>query len=79
MSDDIRRSIFLYNKKHKQEIYAFLFGVVLGVIFLSALVIAFNSTGPIIIGTEMNTNGMVEYMCLGNGCEEVLEFSWNDH
>ena len=62
----------------RQRIYAAVFCMFLGLIMLSSLVIAFSSSGPIILGTEMNTNGMVEYMCLGNGCENVSQFSWHD-
>ncbi|NCC22312.1 MAG: hypothetical protein EOM26_07600 [Alphaproteobacteria bacterium] len=33
--------------------------------------IAAFSSGPIILGTELNTNGLVEYLCLGVGCEDI--------
>lgn len=37
---------------------------------------AFASAPPIILGTEMNTNGVVEYFCLGNGCENLTPMDW---
>jgi len=36
------------------------------------------NTGPIVLGTELNTNGHVEYLCLGNGCESYAKMSWPD-
>jgi len=29
------------------------------------------SAGPIVLGTEMNTDGLVEYLCLGMGCDSL--------
>lgn len=47
--------------------------------FLAAsLATAALSTGPIILGTEMNTDGLVEYLCLGNGCEDFTAIRWQD-
>lgn len=40
------------------------------------LLMAFMNSGPIILGTEMNTNGAVEYLCLGSGCDDLRDFDW---
>ena len=34
------------------------------------------SSGPIILGTEKNTNGLVQYLCLGSGCEDLPSVDW---
>ncbi|MAQ71801.1 MAG: hypothetical protein CL565_06370 [Alphaproteobacteria bacterium] len=35
------------------------------------IVTAVASSGPLVLGSELNTNGMVEYLCLGNGCADL--------
>ena len=47
--------------------------VLLVVFFAMAL-----SSGPIILGTEMNANGSVEYLCLGASCEDMNAMRWSD-
>jgi len=50
-------------------------------LFISALGImcyAFSQNRNLIIGTELNANGTVEYMCLGSDCENLNRFSWSD-
>lgn len=47
-------------------------------LFVGSLTMACLNTGPIILGTEMNDNGLVEYMCLGTGCEDFTAFRWDD-
>lgn len=63
-----------YTRRKIREIKAVLFGVTLCAMLLSSLVIAFVSTGPIVLGTEMNTDGQVEYLCLFGGCERTSLF-----
>ena len=42
----------------------------LTVLCLSLAMVAANAS-PLVLGTEMNTNGQVEYLCLGKGCEAI--------
>lgn len=35
-------------------------------------------SGPIVLGTELNANGTVEYLCVGSACENFTDFHWND-
>lgn len=56
---------------------AFCFSLI--ALFVGSLVMACLNTGPVILGTEMNDNGLVEYLCLGNGCENFTAMRWNDH
>jgi hypothetical protein len=50
---------------------AFFFCAGLCGVLVFLLGLSFVSTGPIVLGTEMNTNGLVEYLCLGLGCETL--------
>ena len=65
-----------YFREKRQELWAYLFGTS----FLTMLVLcagmAFFSAGPIILGTEMNANGTVEYLCLGRSCETYQAMDW---
>ena len=47
------------------------FSVFLVLIFIFTLVMVFATSGPLILGTEMNANGTVEYLCLSNDCEAI--------
>ncbi|MDB2683130.1 hypothetical protein N9Z27_02640 [Alphaproteobacteria bacterium] len=62
----------------REEVKAILFCGFLVLAVSVFLTTAFISSGPIVLGTEMNTNGKVEYMCLGTGCENLADFSWSD-
>lgn len=48
------------------------FGVTLVLIMMVSVVTIFMSSGPIVLGSEMNTNGMVEYLCLGTSCTDLF-------
>ena len=48
---------------------ALLFFLALVIVSFVSIIGVFVSSGPIILGTEMNTNGLVEHLCLGRGCE----------
>lgn len=52
------------------------FGIVLLVFFGCAVLGAFWYSGPLVLGTEINTNGLVEYLCLGRGCEFGAPMDW---
>lgn len=55
---------------------ASLFFAGLVITLIVCVTMAFASAPPIILGTEMNTNGVVEYLCLGNGCENLTAMDW---
>lgn len=38
---------------------------------LGMLVVSLLDMGPIILGSERNGNGSVEYLCLGTGCRDI--------
>lgn len=40
-------------------------------VFSLSVFTAFASAGPLVLGSEMNTNGLVEYLCLGTGCDNL--------
>ena len=54
-----------------EDIKIYLFGAFLMALFIGGLAVALLSSGPIVLGSEMNTNGKVEYLCLGTGCEDA--------
>lgn len=62
----------------KDEVKGFFLALLLISAFALSLITATSSAGPVILGTEMNTNGQVEYMCLGQGCENFTNFQFSD-
>lgn len=56
---------------------AMIFGVSIIAILIICIGVAL-SRNPIILGTEMNADGRVEYLCLGRGCEDYTKFKWRD-
>lgn len=58
-----------YKKKSREEFWAILFSGFLFMIVAVSIFLAFDASGPVVLGTEMNTNGLVEYLCIGRGCE----------
>lgn len=35
------------------------------------MVLVFVSAWPLVLGSELNADGTVEYLCLGRGCEDL--------
>lgn len=58
-------------RKTRETAFAALFSGFLLLGFLTCLFVACYSVGPVILGTEMNANGSVEYLCLGNACNDI--------
>lgn len=56
------------NEEHKAVLFCTLMLCLVTFSFFFAL----TSSGPIVLGTEMNTNGMVEYLCLGTDCNNIF-------
>lgn len=56
----------------------FCFALSLLLLFILSLIGIFMNAGPMVLGTEMNANGHVEYLCLGNGCDSHSEMFWTD-
>lgn len=63
---------------YRQNLCAVMFSIFLFQVALGSIVLMMMSMDPVILGTEMNTNGMVEYLCLGNGCESYRDMYWKD-
>lgn len=64
------------NRRSKELVKASIFCTALIFSLFVFLFTAFSQSDPIILGTEMNTNGMVEYLCLGNGCDHLQDMDW---
>jgi hypothetical protein len=61
----------------RQELrHAFAFFLCVMSLLIFFIVLALHSSGPIILGTERNTNGLVEYLCLGSGCDGLNRMNW---
>lgn len=70
-------SIERYQARRRRNTFkVFSMAALLVVVLLSVFVALFVNSGPIILGTEMNTNGLVEYLCIGNGCEDLTDMDW---
>lgn len=51
------------------------FGLFLVLLAAFAVITAILSVkGPLVLGTELNANGTVEYLCLGNGCQNPMDW-----
>jgi hypothetical protein len=67
-----------YKMLRSNMFWPYIFGTLVFVLMLASFFIGLRKTGPIVLGTEMNTNGQVEYLCLGKGCESGSIMRWND-
>lgn len=65
-------------ERREVNVYHIAFFLWLILFFVGSLIVAALNTGPMILGTEMNDNGLVEYLCLGNGCENFTTMHWSD-
>lgn len=43
--------------------------VLIGILY--AVFASLGHSNTIILGSEMNTNGYVEYLCIGRGCDKI--------
>lgn len=60
----------------RTEVKAAVFGVALCALFFITVGLSIIMSGPIIMGSELNPNGTVEYLCLGSGCENLMQMNW---
>ena len=60
----------------RERVKAAYFFLALFFIFVISVFTSFSSTRLDIIGTEINSDGTVEYMCLGAGCEDISSLGW---
>lgn len=66
----------LYKVRRRTIWQASLFGAGLGMVVIVSFCALFLNMPQVILGTEMNTNGMVEYLCLGSGCEYLTPMDY---
>lgn len=74
--DFIRKYKDNAHKRIMTQVYALGFFVCLIVFLILCIGYAYNSAGPVILGTEQNGDGSVEYLCLGSGCEDLRPMDW---
>lgn len=65
-----------YRRRRAEEVKAILFAGMIALAIGMGLSVSVASADPFILGTEMNANGTVEYLCLGNGCEGLSAMGW---
>jgi hypothetical protein len=65
-----------YRRRRREEIQSILFAAFLVILVVACLAVSVASAKPLILGTELNSNGTVEYLCLGNGCEHLAPMDW---
>lgn len=63
-------------RRRRQTISITAFSSLLLAMIIAIFALIYLGSGPIILGTEMNSNGLVEYLCLGNGCEDFTRMDW---
>ena len=69
-----------FHRKHRfrTQTKALLFsGGLLSLMMMSVGVMSY-SLPAIVIGSELNANGSVEYLFLGSGCASLPDFHWAD-
>ena len=66
------------NKRKQEQVKALFFCLSLIAFMIGGIGISIGSSGPVVLGTEMNTNGQVEYLCLFGGCDQLTDMKWND-
>jgi len=62
--------------RRKEAAYGLALTICLLVLTIGSMLVFSFDSGPMILGTEMNANGTVEYLCLGSGCENVTPMDW---
>lgn len=68
-----------HTKHCKAEMYkALAFSGLLIAMLVISLSASIGQADRVILGTEMNTNGQVEYLCLFDGCDDLTAIRWND-
>ena len=65
-----------YYSSKRDVAHAYMFGAALMAFLFLTIFMSVASSGPLVLGRELNTNGMVEYLCLGNGCENLNALDW---
>ncbi|OYW53084.1 MAG: hypothetical protein B7Y80_17835 [Hyphomicrobium sp. 32-62-53] len=71
-----RRSETLVRCHRDQTLKAAAFTSVLLLWMLVSVTLAVSSIDRFVVATEMNTNGLVEYLCLGADCENLTAMDW---
>ena len=71
-----RRSVTLVQCHRDQTLKAAAFTGFLLIWMIVSVTFAVSSIDRFVVATEMNTNGLVEYLCLGADCENLTAMDW---
>lgn len=64
------------SRAHNEYKKAVGFGVFLAIVLCSLILFSISSADRIILGSELNGNGTVEYLCLGSSCDGLTRMDW---
>jgi len=71
-----RRSVTVVRCHRDQTLKAAAFTSFLLIWMIVSVTFAVSSIDRFVVATEMNTNGLVEYLCLGADCENLTAMDW---
>jgi hypothetical protein len=67
-----------YNRyKRELVLNPILFFFLIVIFAIACGIVAYDNSNKV-LGTELNANGEVEYLCLGTACEDLPPMKWND-
>ena len=69
-------SYYRLYKQNREQFKACLFFFCLVLFLLVSAAYGVSSIENVILGTELNGDGTIEYLCLGNSCEDYLKMNW---
>jgi|GEM_PF-1287532 len=74
----VKTQKFKLHKNNQDYLKSVFFALCILSIIIFCILCTYSALGPLILGTELNADGSVEYMCLGNGCRDLSDFKWDD-
>ena len=60
----------------RTEVKAMVFAVLLVSCLVLSIIMSMTSVQSLVLGTELNSDGTVEYLCLGTACENMTAMDW---
>jgi hypothetical protein len=64
------------SRRDKETLKATSFGLSLLLFTFCLVILCLSSVDRIVLGTELNGDGSVEYLCLGSSCESLTRMDW---
>ena len=67
------------SRKDKETLKAASFGFSQLFFTFCLIILCLSSVDRVVLGTELNGDGSVEYLCLGSSCESLTKMDWQPH